>query len=55
MEIIGCTRTGNLGKKITSKKCITERLMKRDENNSKKGREIILVRKTWESNVCGEK
>ena len=46
MEIIGCTRTGKLGKKITPKKCMTEILMKRDENNTKKEGERILMSKT---------
>ena len=29
--------------------------MKRDENNSKKETEIILISKTQESNICDEK
>ena len=46
LDIIECTRTGKFGKKITSKKYITEILMKREENNSKKEGERIMIRKT---------
>ena len=46
MDIIGCIRTINLGNKITSNKCMTGRLQKIDENNSKNEGEIILVKKT---------
>ena len=44
MYIIGCTCNRKLCKKITLKKCITERLNKIDENNSKKegGRVLII-------------
>ena len=52
MDSMWCTHTINLGNKITSKKCIIERIMKRDENNSKKEVEIIIIRKTWEINIC---
>ena len=31
VDIIGFTRTGKLGNKTTSKKCMTERLMKIDK------------------------
>ena len=34
---------------------MTERLMKRYGNNSKKEGEGIIIRKTWESNICGGK
>ena len=46
IEIIECTCTGKLGNKRAYKKGMTERLMKRDENNSKKEGEIILIQKT---------
>ena len=51
VDIIGCVCTRELGKKRTPKKCTTERFMKIDEKNSKKEGEIIITRKTWESNV----
>ena len=52
MDSMWCTHTSKLGNKITSNKCIIERIMKRDENNSKKEVEIIIIRKTWEINIC---
>ena len=52
MDIIGYTQTRKLGKKITPEKYMTERLKKIDENNSKNEGELILVRKTRESNIC---
>ena len=45
MDIIGYTRTRKLVKKITSNKCMAERLMKRCENNSKREGERIIIRK----------
>ena len=44
MYIIEFTSTSKLGNKITSKKWMTERLMKKDENNYKKKVEIISIR-----------
>ena len=41
-----------LGLKVTSEKFITEILKKRDKNNSKREGEIIIIRKTLESNIC---
>ena len=55
MDIILCTRTSRLGKKITSNKCMNKRLLKIDENNYKKEGEIAIIRKTWESNNCDGK
>ena len=55
MDTIGWTCNGKLGKKITPRKCMTERFMKRDENNCKKEGEIILIGKSWEINVCDGK
>ena len=55
MYIIEFTSTSKLGNKITSKKWMTERLMKWYENNSKKEEEMIIIRKTWESNICDGK
>ena len=54
MDIIGWNYTGELGKKRTSKKYTTERLMKRDEKNSKNQGKIIIIVKTWEMNLCDE-
>ena len=34
---------------------MTERLKKRDENNSNKEVERVLIRETQESNICDEK
>ena len=31
---------------------MTERLMKRDLNNSKKDKNRIMIGKTWEINIC---
>ena len=55
MDIIECTCTSKSGNNITSKKFMTEIIMKRDENNSKKEGEIIIIIKTWESNICDGK
>ena len=55
MDIILCTCTRKLGRQITPKKYTTERLNKRDENNSKKEGEIILIRKTLENSICDGK
>ena len=55
MDIIGCTYTGKLGKKRSSKKFMAERLMKRDGNKSINEEEMIIIRKTWEINVCDRK
>ena len=55
MDIIVYTCTGKLGNKITSNNFMTERLMKIYENNSKGEGEIIIIRKTWESNICDGK
>ena len=45
MGIIVCNSTRKLGNKITSNKCMTGILIKRDENNYKKKREIIMIGK----------
>ena len=34
---------------------MTARLKKRDEKNSKKEGEIIIISKTWESSICDGK
>ena len=34
---------------------MSETLMERDEKNSKKEGERILISKTWESNICDRK
>ena len=51
MDIIGYTCTRKLNNKITPKKHITERLHKIDENNYKKEKERIIIRKTREGNI----
>ena len=55
MDIIGYTLNSKLGEKITSKKCMTERLMKGDENTSKNEGEIIIIGITSESHISDEK
>ena len=55
MDIIGWPCNRELGKKWTSKKFMTERLVKRYENNYKKDGERIRIRETWESNNCDGK
>ena len=49
--MIGCNCNTKLVKKRTSNNCMNERIKKRDEKNSKKEGEIILIRKTRESNI----
>ena len=55
MDIIGCTHYRKLVKIITSKKCMTENLGKRDKKNSKKDGEIFLIGENWERNICDRK
>ena len=43
MEIIECNHTRKLDKKMTYKKCMTERLMKIDENNFKRREKGLLL------------
>ena len=43
--MIKCTRTGELAKKITTKKCTTERMIKRDKKNRKNEEKELQLEK----------
>ena len=51
---MGCSCTRKLGKKITLKRCMTEGLEKNMKNSKKEG-ERVLIRRTWEGNICDRK
>ena len=55
VDIIGYTHTRYLGNKMIPKTYMNEKLIKINENNSKKEGEIIIIRKTLEINVWDEK
>ena len=55
MEIIACINTSKLGSETTLKTFTTKTIIKRDEYKFKEEGEIIIIRKTLETNICDGK
>ena len=55
MEIIACINTSKLGSKTTLTTFRTKTIIKREEYKFKEKGEIIIIRKTLETNICDGK